>query len=125
MEVGWVVGGGGGGPFVSHFLWTSEISDLKGNYQKSKCLESKRVRYSQNFNYKTFRNLIISPFIVITIATFSAYLLQLITNNDSLIHQKFVILKFCHRYQETPHLVFTCSKSTIETPKQCVEYVQR
>ena len=31
--------------------------------QKNKCLESKRVRYSQNFkfNYKTNRNLIISP----------------------------------------------------------------
>ena len=66
---------------------------------KSKCLESKHVRYSRNFNYKTYGNLIISPLIVITITTFSVYLLQLITNTDSLIHQKFLILKFCHKHQ--------------------------
>ena len=100
------------------------MGDLKGNYQKTKCLESKRVRYSRNFNYKTYCNLIISPLIVITIATFSAYLLHLITNSDSPIHQKFFILKFCHKYRETPHLAFTCSKSTMETVEQCVEYVQ-
>ena len=101
------------------------MGDLKGNYKKSKCLESKRVRYSQNFNYKTCCSLITSPLIVITIATFSAYLLQLIIISDSLIHQKFVILKFCHKYQETPHLAFTYLKSTVETPEQCVEYAQR
>ena len=44
--------------------------------------------------------------------------------NDSLIHQKFLILKFCHKYQETPHLAFTCSSSTLETSEQYVEYVQ-
>ena len=101
------------------------MGDIKRNYQKSKCLESKRVRYSPKFNYKTYSNLIISPLIVIRIGTFSAYLLQLITNSDSLIHQKFVILKFFHKYKETPHLAFTCSKSTIETSKQCVEYIKR
>ena len=101
------------------------MGDLKDNYQKSKCLESKRVRYPRNFNYKTYCNLIISPLTVITIATFSAYFLQLITNSDLLIHQKFVILILCNKYQETPYLAFTCSKLTIETAKQCVEYVQR
>ena len=63
-------------------------------------------------------------------ATFSVYLLQLMTNNDSLIdqkfpilkfiHQKFPILKLHHKYQETSYLAFTCSKSTMETPEQCV-----
>ena len=64
------------------------MGDLEGNYQKSKCLESKCIQYFRIFNYKTYCNLIISPLIVITIATFSAYLLQLITKSDSLIHQK-------------------------------------
>ena len=47
------------------FFVTSYMGDLKdNNTKKKKCLESKRVRYSQNvkFNYKTNRNLIISPF---------------------------------------------------------------
>ena len=46
------------------------------------------------------------------------------TNNDSVIHQKFLILKFCQKYQETPNLAFTCSNSTLEMSEQCVEYVQ-
>ena len=124
MKVGWVGGYVGGGNLLVIFCGRHKWVTLKAIVKKT-CLESKCVRYSRNFNYKTYCNLIISSLIVITIATFSAYLLHLITNSDSLIHQKFVILKFCHKYQETPHLAFTCSKSTIETPKQCVEYVQR
>ena len=46
------------------------------------------------------------------------------TIHDALIHQKFLILKFYHKYQETPHVAFTCSSSTLETSEQCVEYVQ-
>ena len=53
------------GSCVGHFLWTSYMGDLKDNNhtKKNKCLESKRVRYSQNFksNYRTSCNLIISP----------------------------------------------------------------
>ena len=64
------------------------MGDLKENCLEKKCLESKRVRYSRNFNYKTYGNLNISPLIVITITTFSVYLLQLITNSDSVIHIK-------------------------------------
>ena len=94
------------------------MGDLKdnNNIKKSKCLESKRVRYSRNFNYKTYCNLIISPLIVTTMTTFTTYLLQLMANNDSLIHQKFIILNFSHKYQEILHLAFTCSKSILETP---------
>ena len=40
--------------------------------------------YSRDFNYKTYRNLIISALVVTTMTTFSIYLLQLMTNNDSL-----------------------------------------
>ena len=55
---------------------------------------------------------------------YSVYLLQLMTSNDSLIHREFLILIFCHEYQETPHLaLFTSSKSTMETPEQYMEYV--
>ena len=56
--------------------------------------------------------------------TFFVYLLQSMTDNDSMKHQKFLILIFSHEYQETPHPVFTSSKSTMETPEQCEEYVQ-
>ena len=94
--------------------------------KKSKCLESKRIGYSQkfDFNYNSYRTLIISHLIVTTMTTFSVYLLQLMTNNDSLIHQKFIILKFCHKYQEYHHLPFTSSKPTMEVTEQCVEYLQ-
>ena len=102
-------------------LWRPHKRGLVGgrrkdnnNIKKSKCLESKHVRYSRNFNYKTYRNLIISPLIVTTMITFTIYLLQLMANNDSLIYQKLIILKYCHKYQETPHLAFICSKSTLE-----------
>ena len=40
--------------------------------------------YSRDFNYKTYRNLIISALVVTTMTTFSIYLLHLMTNNDSL-----------------------------------------
>ena len=46
------------------------------------------------------------------------------TNNDSLIHQKFLTLTFCHKYQETSHPAFTCSKPTMETLEKYVEYVK-
>ena len=104
------------------------MDDVKdnNNTKKIKCLESKRIRYSQNFNfnYKSHRTLIISHLIVTTMTTFSVYLLQLMTNNDSLIQQKFIILKFCHKYQEYHHLAFTSSKPTMEATEQCVEYFQ-
>ena len=54
--------------FCGRHNWVTSKAIIK----KSKCLESKRVRYSRNFNYKTYHNLITSPLIVITIATFSA-----------------------------------------------------
>ena len=104
------------------------MGDLKynNNIEKGKCLESKHLRHSRNFyfKYKKYRNLIISTLVVTTMKTFSVYLLQLMTNNDSLIYQKFLILKFCHTYQETPYLSFTCSESTMEMPEEYVEYVQ-
>ena len=81
---------------------------------ESLCLESKRFRHSQNFNFNTYRNLIISHLIVTTMTTFSTYLLQLMTNHDSLTFQTF----------KTTHLAFTCSKSSVEKPAQCVKYVQ-
>ena len=71
------------------------MGDLKdNNTKKKKCLESKRVRYSQNvkFSYKTNRNLIISPFTQIS--------------------------------RTNPHLAFTFSKQKVETPEQYMEYVQ-
>ena len=39
------------GSFVGHFLWTSYMGDLKDNNNTKK----------NKFNYKTSRNLIISP----------------------------------------------------------------
>ena len=35
--------------FLGHFLWASWMGDLKDNNIKTKCLELKRIRYSQNF----------------------------------------------------------------------------
>ena len=90
IKVGW---GEGGGHLLVQFCGRHKWVTSKAIIKKSKCLESKRVRYSRNFNYKTYRNLIISSLIVITVAIFSVYLLQLITNSYSLIHQKFVILR--------------------------------
>ena len=70
------------------------MGDFKDNDNiQKKCLESKRVRYSPNFN------LIIRHMVT------------------KLFHP-------CHKYQEQPrHLAFTSSKSTMEPPEQCVEYV--
>ena len=54
-------------------FWTSYMGELKdnNNTKKNKCLESKRVQYSQNFkfNYKTNGNLIISRLTQISRAT--------------------------------------------------------
>ena len=61
---------------------------------KNKCLESKRTRYSQNFN------LIIRHTVT--------YHFTLVTNIKS----------------NPPHLAFTSSIPTMEPPEQCVEYVQ-
>ena len=47
-----------------------------------------RSIFPNSFNYKTCRKLIISPLIIAAITTFSVNLLQLMTNNDSPIHQK-------------------------------------
>ena len=61
--------------------------------------ETRNIYYQNfNFNYKTYRDLIISPLIVTTTTTFFVYLLHLMTNNYSQLHQKFLILKFCHKY---------------------------
>ena len=100
--------------------------DLKSNdnIKISKWLEWKRARYSRNFNFKTWRNLIVLPLVVTTMSTFFVLLLQLMTNGSTLTYEKFVILKFCHKRQETSRLAFTYSKSTMQKLEQCVEYVQ-
>ena len=43
--------------FVGHFLWTSQMGDLKdnNNTKKPECLESKRVQYSQKFNLNNYK----------------------------------------------------------------------
>ena len=57
-----------------------------------------RSIFPNSFNYKTYRKLIISPLIITAITTFSVNLLQLMTNNDSSIHQKFLNLTICYKY---------------------------
>ena len=72
------------------------MGDLKDNSNifLKKCLESKRVRYSQKF-YSIIRHTVTYHF---TLATN-------IKNNP-------------------PHLAFISSKPTMEPPEQCVEYTQ-
>ena len=53
------------------------------------------------FHYKTYHNLIILSLIVTTI-TLSVFLLL---TNDAALNQKFHIFTFCHKYQETSHLI--------------------
>ena len=55
--------------------------------------------------------------------SFSIYLLQLMTNNDSLIYQKLPILKFYHKYQEPSSGIYFF-KANNGTPVQFAEYMQ-
>ena len=71
------------GSFVGHLLWTSYMGDLKDNNNTKK----------NKFNYKTNRNLIISPLTQISRTV-------------------------------PPNQAFTFSKPTMETPEQCMKYVQ-
>ena len=85
----WVEGGGG---------------DLRSDLKDNKNIKKANVWMFGIETRQTYQNLIISPLSVTKMTTFTIYLLQMMTNNDSLIYQKFLILKFYHKYQETTHL---------------------
>ena len=76
------------------------MGDLKDNndIKKANVWNRNTSDFPQTLIIK-YRKLIISPLIVTTMTTFSVYLFQLMTIKDSLIHQKFLILKFCHKQQ--------------------------
>ena len=73
-------------------------------------------------HYKTYGNLIILPLIVTTVTTLSIYLLHLLTN-ESLIHQKFLILKFVTNIKKHPiwNLLVNLKMEILE---RRVEYIQ-
>ena len=83
-----------GGSFVGHFLWASYMGDLKDNNTK------KADVWNQNASdIPKILNLIIRQ-------TVNHFTLDTNIKNNP------------------PYLAFTFSKPTMETPEQCMEYVQ-
>ena len=89
--------------FCGRHIWVTSKTII---IEKNKCLESKRVRYYQNFkfNYKTNSNLIISPMTQILRTTASSGIYFMKANNGNArtmygICSKFTTIKKAERGQ--------------------------